>query len=38
MDSEQGLQNSSTLDREDLELIDIDSLFDDDTDDKVGRA
>ena len=29
MDSEQGLQNSSTLDREDLELIDIDSLFDD---------
>ena len=38
MDSEQGLQNSLTLDREDLELIDIDGLFDDDTDDKVGRA
>ncbi|MDY5027143.1 MAG: hypothetical protein SPF19_11610 [Oliverpabstia sp.] len=34
MDSEQGSQNSSTLDRDDLELIDIDSLFDDESDDK----
>lgn len=51
MESEQGLQNSSTtvntlqlecsetvspnsVKREDLELIDIDSLFDEDTDDK----
>lgn len=27
-------QNSSTLDRDDLELIDIDSLFDEEADDK----
>lgn len=36
MDSETVSPNS--VKREDLELIDIDSLFDDDTDDKVGRA
>lgn len=38
MTDEPELMNSSTPDREDLELMDIDSLFDDDTDDKVGRA
>lgn len=33
-DSEQGSQKSSKVDRDDLELIDIESLFDEDTDDR----
>lgn len=34
MDSHQGSQKSSKVDRDDLELIDIESLFDEDTDDR----
>ena len=34
VDSEQGSQKSSKVDRDDLEMIDIDSLFDEDTDDR----
>lgn len=34
MDNEQFSQNSSTTDKDDIELIDIDSLFDDEIDDK----
>ena len=33
-DLEQGSQKSSKVDRDDLELIDIESLFDEDTDDR----
>ena len=35
MDSEQGSQKSSKVDRDNLELIDIESLFDEDTDDRL---
>ena len=34
MDNEQFLVNLPTTDKDDLELIDIDSLFDDEEDDK----
>lgn len=34
VDSEQGSQKSSKVDRDDLEMIDIDSLFEEDTDNK----